>query len=580
MDSEVAFPSNVGLLSRVLLHARIISETVRAAISALFVAALALLFAPTRALWGLLSSSWPSRSSGRDGLRRILAQRMRDASSYREWHEAALLLDGVEGLNEWKRTIQSDLYDGELILTRLSLLRSARLRKDIEGLAFLVRAGMARTVGGIDARPLYTHCFVGTKAVIEDYVEEMSHALADICEAEGAPRGVDKGRFFSDARQAFGRTALVLSGGASLGMYHFGVVKCLREFGLLPRVLCGTAIGAIVAACIGIHRDEDMDALFEPNAIDFSAFQGLERGSAKRKIARLLKEGMLMDSGRLAVFIKANIGTDVTFLDAYQRTGRIINITVASTERSELPRLLNYLTAPNVLIWSAALASCSSPLFYASVQLKARDSLGNHVDWNPASRPWPTASIEADLPMARLAELFNINHLIVSQVNPEVIPFMTGTRRTLDSGWAAGLRHLALSEATHRVNQLAALGVIPRKLQPVLTQHHEGDVTIVPDIGWRQLLRVLSNPSEEALRECLRVGERSTWPYISAIHTRYKIEMALDRCHRIARGQHGNDPRDIERHREVHHHATLSHEDPGETHPRPHHTLRRRMSVL
>jgi len=45
-----------------------------------------------------------------------------------------------------------------------------------------------------------------------------------------------------------------------------------------------------------------------------------------------------------------NIG-NITFKEAYQRTGKIINITVCSMGNHERPRLLNYLTAPNVLIW-------------------------------------------------------------------------------------------------------------------------------------------------------------------------------------------------------------------------------------
>lgn len=34
---------------------------------------------------------------------------------------------------------------------------------------------------------------------------------------------------------------------------------------------------------------------------------------------------------------------------------------------------------------------------------------------------WEDGSVQADLPMQRLSELFNINHFIVSQVNPHVV---------------------------------------------------------------------------------------------------------------------------------------------------------------
>ncbi len=50
-----------------------------------------------------------------------------------------------------------------------------------------------------------------------------------------------------------------------------------------------------------------------------------------------------------------------TFQEAFDRTGRIINIIVAPMNNYDPPRLLNYLTAPHVCVWSAVLASCAIP---------------------------------------------------------------------------------------------------------------------------------------------------------------------------------------------------------------------------
>ena len=50
-----------------------------------------------------------------------------------------------------------------------------------------------------------------------------------------------------------------------------------------------------------------------------------------------------------------------TFQEAFDRTGRIINITVAPLNQYDPPRLLNYLTAPHVCVWSAVAASCALP---------------------------------------------------------------------------------------------------------------------------------------------------------------------------------------------------------------------------
>ena len=40
---------------------------------------------------------------------------------------------------------------------------------------------------------------------------------------------------------------------------------------------------------------------------------------------------------------------DITFKDAYEKTGRVLNISVNAEKRNDIPQLLNYLTAPNVV---------------------------------------------------------------------------------------------------------------------------------------------------------------------------------------------------------------------------------------
>ena len=56
--------------------------------------------------------------------------------------------------------------------------------------------------------------------------------------------------FFNETRHAYGRTALLLSGGAALGFYHVGVVKTLIENRLMPRVLGGSSAGYVFLTVI------------------------------------------------------------------------------------------------------------------------------------------------------------------------------------------------------------------------------------------------------------------------------------------------------------------------------------------
>lgn len=59
-----------------------------------------------------------------------------------------------------------------------------------------------------------------------------------------------------------GRTALLLSGGASLGKYHFGVIKALYEQDLLPRVIAGSSAGSLTAAIFCSYAYSELPTLF------------------------------------------------------------------------------------------------------------------------------------------------------------------------------------------------------------------------------------------------------------------------------------------------------------------------------
>ena len=88
-----------------------------------------------------------------------------------------------------------------------------------------------------------------------------------------------------------------------------------------------------------------------------------------------------------------------------------------------------------MLIWSAVLASCAIPGMYAKVELMQKLDDGNIIQYDPSSQraQFVDGSASSDLPMQRLAELFNVNTYIVSQVNPHVCPFVSvDTGQVLD----------------------------------------------------------------------------------------------------------------------------------------------------
>jgi TAG lipase / steryl ester hydrolase / phospholipase A2 / LPA acyltransferase len=108
--------------------------------------------------------------------------------------------------------------------------------------------------------------------------------------------------------------------------------------------------------------------------------------------------GVLFDITRLQTVFRQVIG-DVTFKEAYDRTNRILNITVTQDAQfGDSSRILNFLTSPNVLIWSAACASCALRFLYEPYQLMERYHDGSIRVYAPGQQ-FTDGSVEGDLPM-------------------------------------------------------------------------------------------------------------------------------------------------------------------------------------
>ncbi|KAL8947868.1 MAG: hypothetical protein Q9222_005895 [Ikaeria aurantiellina] len=482
--------------------------------------------------------------------KQLLYLRQHQASTLTEWQASATELDELEGNNDWKAIEECSDYDAPLVLARLKQLDEARISCDVGRMLFLVRTALTRDLGDMGNIRLYKHSHVGTKDLIERYISSALatlDALLDVsarCKCDGLEsKYILEQVLFS--RQAFGRSALLLSGGATFGMNHIGVLKVLWEARLLPRIISGASAGSIVCAVLCTRTDEEIPELLDTFCCgDLAVFgeEGKEQGLLG-KLARFLKSGAMFDISHLTRVMKDLLG-DMTFQESYNRTRKILNICVSSAGLYELPRLLNYITAPNVLIWSAVAASCSVPFVFSAATILAKDpKTGEAVPWNPSPQRWIDGSVDNDLPMTRLAEMFNVNHFIVSQVNPHVIPFVLKEEDSVaqdiqhsstgpsGSSWLHNLSYLAKDEALHRMRTMVEIGVFPNALTKaisVLSQKYSGDITIFPEISYTDFPRMLSNPTQESMENAMIRGERATWPKLSRIRNHCAIELALD----------------------------------------------------
>ena len=61
----------------------------------------------------------------------------------------------------------------------------------------------------------------------------------------------------------------------------------------------------------------------------------------------------------------------------FAHAGRVLNVAVSAADTNEPPRVLNYLTSPNVVIWSAVSCSSAFPYLFKPQELLSKDEKGN-----------------------------------------------------------------------------------------------------------------------------------------------------------------------------------------------------------
>jgi predicted acylesterase/phospholipase RssA len=339
---------------------------------------------------------------------------------------------------------------------------------------------------------------VGTKVLVERFVAECVQAIDAVASAPDTKEdptepaelppvsAKEKLDFFEGARLAMGRTALCLSGGGSLAMYHMGVVKALLQHDCMPRIVSGTSGGSIVAGMLAIKTDREMlEDVVTPDIADkygVTWFDPLwtQVGTFAQSLLTADRP-YVMTSERFAHTCRRYYGS-WTFGEAFRRTGRVVSIAITvryagshASASAAHPFLANYLTCPNVYIWSAVAASCALPGLMPSTTLVARPT---HIPSLPSPRqtdssrpseredplpspppssrwsfsnllgfqeprstpdPPPSAdevsfyprgvdnldgSMHSDIPCDALARMFHTNRYITSQVNPHIAPFL------------------------------------------------------------------------------------------------------------------------------------------------------------
>lgn len=489
--------------------------------------------------------------SANDEDRQLLELRFNCATELETYLDIAGKLDDLDHNNEWREEDASTEYNFELVREHLKQLEAARANDDYEQMSHLLRTALTRDLGGMGNVTLYSHSYVGTKKLIERYIETVEETLVAIVDEcrRGTNPAMDAGKMHDEmkkTRQAFGRTALLLSGGGTLGMKHIGVVKTLLDLKLLPRIVSGTSAGSIVAAVACVKKDDEMTeelADLCKGSLDVFEKTGEERTVGEHAI-HFFQNGHLYDTANLERVMRGLLG-NTTFQQAYSRTRRILNITVSGVGQFAQSRLLNYMTAPDVVVWSAVAASCSVPGVFKPAQLFVlQPETGELKPWGAPNHKWIDGSVTADVPIQRLSEMLNVNHFVVSQTNAHIVPLCAKEEDAVEPNSARPTPAFVLGgsfvetcvtnayrEVRHRLDVLAEVGLRNQwsdLLRGALNQKYTGDITILPDIEFSELDKILRNPTEEFMLHAKTAGERATWPKLSRIKNHLTQELCID----------------------------------------------------
>ncbi|KAG0683691.1 hypothetical protein C6P40_000798 [Pichia californica] len=481
-----------------------------------------------------------------------LYEKQKSALTYDDWLDASLKLDILEDNDSWKQIEESKLYDFESVREQLENLRSYRETHQYDKILYTIRTCWKRNFAGLNNEMLYQKSHVGTKKLITDYIEECVNCLASLVSNDCELNDEYILEVLLESKRNYGRGAITMSGGGTFGLIGIGVFSTLLEKDLFPKIISGSSCGSIVSSIMCSKTSKEikliLSGLFDKTFEVFNV--ETDHDTFYTHLSRLLKYGVWFDSKYLQSTMKEFLG-NITFKEAFNKTGRILNITVSSATIHDQPTLLNYLTAPNVLIWSAVCASCSLPVIFASSTIYEKNiETGDVHEWSNPLLKFVDGSLNSDLPISRLSEMFNVNHTIACQVNPHIAPLVkfasTITNNDEDHNiWnlksfifkLSNILSMELSHYCDVFNELGIMSNLATKLRQLMSQSYSGDITILPELKLGEESKTLVNPTPTFIWDCILQGARATWPKLSIIKDQYTVEFAMDKYISVLRSR-------------------------------------------
>ncbi|CAF3948154.1 unnamed protein product [Rotaria magnacalcarata] len=354
---------------------------------------------------------------------------LNNAETYEEWYEYAFETDKLHGREIWKASSESKYYDENLTRTFTDELKRYRELRDSEKLIKKLQMCINKSMNGILNEHLYSKSLVGTKCVMEEYIKEIVTSLKYLTEQAQSLK-VCK----THPTHVLSSTIDNSITTAQADERHHSVTTNN-----------GTSSGAIIAAVVCTRSDDELQSTLQAEVLlpHLNCFDApwIDRIKRYFKCRAMFDQDVWLE--KLQWFAGADgfekIG--LTFKEAYEKTGRILNITATNARKHSPPLCLNYLSTPNVTIASAVLASSVVPGLIHPVHLIEKivnkDGQISYSSLDGEGLKYRDGSFENDIPLNYLSEVFGCSYFLVSQTNPHIIPFFFNARGQggLPSGW-------------------------------------------------------------------------------------------------------------------------------------------------
>ncbi|KAK6388354.1 hypothetical protein LTR81_027202 [Elasticomyces elasticus] len=501
---------------------------------------------------------WVTWRGKRNRLRKVL----REQTNYEDWVRSAKELDRHLGSDMWKEEDEYAYYDSRTVRRVMEQMKALRRKAEdeergqqnglggqrpIDDLRALTEACVKNNFAGTENTRLYSETYYGTKDLVQQYVNEVSSTLRYLLSSRQLTQQ-EKRSLAKHLGTNFGRTALCLSGGATFAYYHFGIAKALLDADLLPAIITGTSGGALVAALLATRTNEELKKLIVP-ALAYRITACSEPWTTW--VPRWWRTGARFDSVHWAKRCSWFCRGSLTFLEAYQRTGRILNVSCVPSDPHSPTILANYLTAPDCVIWSAVLASAAVPGILNPVVLMKKNRDGKLEPYSFGHK-WKDGSLRTDIPLKSLNLHFTVNFSIVSQVNPHINLFFFSSRGTVGRpvthrrgrGWRGGFLGSAVEQylkldLNKWLKVLRHLELLPRPLgqdwSEIWLQRFSGTITIWPRTRFSDFWHILTDPTPQRLAHMIHAGQLAAWPKLKFVSNRMAIENVIEEAREATR---------------------------------------------